>query len=42
MQKVEPFEKYAKEYEAWFERNKFAYLSELEAIRNQLPKLDMG
>jgi SAM-dependent methyltransferase len=36
MQKVEPFEKYAKEYEDWFERNRFAYLSELQAIKSQL------
>ena len=42
MEKVEPFERYTEEYEDWFERNKFAYLSELEAIKSQLPKTGYG
>ena len=42
MQKVEPFEKYTKEYEEWFERNKWAYLSELQAIKSQLPENGYG
>jgi hypothetical protein len=33
MPKIEPFERYANKYEDWFERNKFAYESELRAIR---------
>ena len=38
MPKIEPFEKYTLEYEAWFENNKFVYESELKAIKGQLPK----
>jgi ubiquinone/menaquinone biosynthesis C-methylase UbiE len=38
MPKVEPFEKYASQYEEWFERHKFAYESELQAIKEQLPE----
>lgn len=36
MGKVEPFEKYPQKYEDWFVGNKFAYESELQAIREQL------
>jgi ubiquinone/menaquinone biosynthesis C-methylase UbiE len=35
--KVEPFEKYAGQYDDWFERNRFVYESELGAIRAQMP-----
>lgn len=42
MAKTEPFEKYALQYEDWFERNKFVYQSELLAIRKQLPKSNNG
>lgn len=42
MGKIEPFENYTGEYEDWFERNKFVYLSELEAIRSQVPKSGYG
>jgi len=42
MEKVEPFEKYPQKYEAWFERNKFAYEAELQAIRAQLPESGKG
>jgi len=42
MEKVEPFERYTEEYEDWFEKNKFAYLSELQAIKSQLPKTGYG
>ena len=37
MPRIEPFETHTSEYEKWFEDNHFAYLSELEAIRAQLP-----
>lgn len=40
--KVQPFEKYAKRYEDWFDRNRFAYKSELEAVRTMLPKHGKG
>jgi ubiquinone/menaquinone biosynthesis C-methylase UbiE len=36
MPKIEPFEKYTQQYEDWFEKNRFAYESELRAIRAQL------
>ncbi len=36
MPKIEPFEKYEQQYEDWFEKNRFAYESELAAIRAQL------
>jgi hypothetical protein len=37
MPKIEPFDKYYQKYENWFEKYKFVYLSELEAIRNYIP-----
>jgi ubiquinone/menaquinone biosynthesis C-methylase UbiE len=42
MPKVEPFEKYTSRYEEWFERNRFAYKSELQAIRALLPMQGTG
>ena len=42
MANIEPFEKHAGEYEDWFERNKFAYESELRAVRTLLPASDNG
>ena len=42
MPNTEPFEKYAEEYEAWFEKNPWAYKSELEALRTQLPASGLG
>jgi len=36
--RVESFEKNVDKYEAWFERNRAAYESELEALRALLPK----
>jgi hypothetical protein len=33
----EPFEKYAQKYDEWFDKNKFAYESELQAIKELLP-----
>ena len=32
------FDRYHKKYDAWYDRNKFAYLSELKAVRKFLPK----
>jgi SAM-dependent methyltransferase len=37
MPRIEPFEKYTTKYEDWFSRHKFAYESELQAIREYLP-----
>ena len=36
------FDRYYKKYDAWYDRNKFAYLSELEAIKKVLPKKGKG
>ncbi len=36
------FDHYCKKYDAWYEKNKFAYLSELEAIKQVLPKKGKG
>jgi len=38
MARTKPFEEFPFQYEDWFERNKFAYESELQAIRRQLPE----
>jgi len=32
------FDKYTKKYDKWYEKNKFAFLSELKAIRKVLPR----
>ena len=42
MAKTKPFDEYTSQYEDWFERNKFAFESELRAIREQLPKSNNG
>ncbi|MFH2068317.1 MAG: class I SAM-dependent methyltransferase [Candidatus Omnitrophota bacterium] len=36
------FDRYYKKYDAWYERNTFAYLSELKAIKKVLPKKGKG
>jgi len=36
------FDRYYKRYDAWYEENKFAYLSELEAVKKVLPKGGRG
>jgi SAM-dependent methyltransferase len=42
MPKIEPFERYADRYDAWFDRNRFAYESELRAIRALVPASGEG
>ncbi|WP_297490270.1 class I SAM-dependent methyltransferase [Thermococcus sp.] len=42
MPKIGPFEKHRDRYENWFERHRYAYLSELEAVRKLLPKEGRG
>jgi SAM-dependent methyltransferase len=37
MPNIEPFDKHSREYDAWFPDNRFAYESELQAVRAQLP-----
>jgi SAM-dependent methyltransferase len=36
--KIQPFEQNVERYEEWYERHRFAYESELEAVRALLPK----
>ena len=36
------FDRYCKKYDAWYDRNRFAYLSELGAIKKVLPKKGKG
>ncbi len=38
MAKTEPFDHYAPEYDNWFEKNKYAFQSELNAVRKLLPQ----
>jgi len=40
--KIEPFEKYTSRYEEWFENNKYAYKSELQAVKMLLPESQNG
>jgi len=37
MPKLKPFEEYTKRYEDWFKKNKFAYESELLAVKELIP-----
>lgn len=39
MAKIESFERHLLEYENWFSANRFAYISELLAVKKQLPKV---
>lgn len=32
------FDKHSKEYDAWYDKNKFAFLSESKAIKKVLPR----
>jgi len=36
MPKIEPFEKFPNHYDDWFEKNRFVYYSELQAVKAQL------
>lgn len=40
--KIEPFEKHASKYEDWFTKHRFAYESELQAVRQHLPQSGNG
>ena len=42
MAKIEPFEKYNKEYDEWFIKNKNIYLAELNAIKSLVPSSKLG
>jgi len=36
------FDHYYKRYDAWYDKNKYVYLSELEALKKSLPKFGRG
>jgi ubiquinone/menaquinone biosynthesis C-methylase UbiE len=36
------FDKYHKKYDAWYNKNKFAYLSEIKALRKVMPEKGKG
>ncbi len=40
MPRIEPFEKNSEKYEDWFEKNKFVYESEIQAIKELFPKVE--
>ena len=42
MPRTRPFELYSDRYEEWFEKNRFTYLSELEAVGRLLPEEGKG
>lgn len=42
MARIEPFEKFTRQYEVWFEEHKYVYESELKAIRILLPENQNG
>ncbi len=42
MAKTLPFDNYTQEYEDWFDKNKYVYLTEVEAVRQLLPKEGAG
>ncbi|MCY0867711.1 MAG: class I SAM-dependent methyltransferase [Desulfurococcus sp.] len=42
MPRIAPFEEYPTRYDEWFEKHKYAYLSELNAIKLLLPRFKRG
>ena len=42
MAKIEPFEKHTEQYENWFVKNRYAYQSEVRAIKEILPDFKDG
>jgi len=42
MPRVKPFEKHTDQYEKWFEKNRFAFESELQAVKTLLPTSGTG
>ncbi|MFO8051830.1 MAG: class I SAM-dependent methyltransferase [Thermoplasmatota archaeon] len=42
MARTWPFERHTNEYEEWFEKNRGAYLSEIDAVRSLMPKNGKG
>lgn len=42
MPRISPFEKYAEQYESWFEKNRWVYEAELRAVKAMLPAVGTG
>ncbi len=42
MVKFDPFENYSQKYDEWFDKNRFIYESELQAVKDVLPKSKNG
>jgi SAM-dependent methyltransferase len=42
MPRIWPFDKHTDRYERWFEKNRFAYRSELRAVSSLLPRRGLG
>jgi len=42
MPNIDPFEKYPEQYDEWFDKNRFVYESELEAVKELIPKSKNG
>lgn len=42
MKQIQVFEELAEEYDKWFEKNKFAYQSELKALKKFIPRSGRG
>lgn len=42
MSGIKPFDKYYEDYEQWFEQNRYAYESELKAVKHFIPESGRG
>jgi SAM-dependent methyltransferase len=42
MPRISPFEKYADQYESWFEKNRWVYEAELRAVKAMMPMVESG
>jgi SAM-dependent methyltransferase len=42
MPRISPFEKYAEQYESWFEKNRWVYEAELRAVKAMMPNAGSG
>ena len=42
MPRISPFEKYAEQYESWFEKNCWVYEAELRAVKAMMPAVGSG
>ena len=42
MPRISPFEKFAEQYESWFEKNRWVYEAELRAVKAMMPAIGRG